>query len=509
MTQLKNNYYVKSLSWSIIQKVLSALFGFISTPLLLGVYGKADYGILSIATACNGYLSLLDLGMNTGAVRFYSIWRKEGCNETINHVARTNITFYSIIALVNVILLLLLAWFGEPLFSISQEEFSTLRVCLYILTIFSLFNWLTTVFNQLLIADKQMTFTMQMNCLSLVARASLLVAVFKLNLSLTTYFFFLTACVSFLIVPYAWKCLHDKLLDSIIPATYWTEFKPVVLFSLSIFALSMFQVTATQSRPIILSMFAENGATCVTDFSIISVFPTLIITIGGTFTGIFLPKTSEMVALGDYYIISTFAYKWTKYTSVFINYLTIPFVLCSSELLSAYVGEEYVSVSIWLVIWCFTVLIQMHTTPANALVLAYGKTKLLVITTSVACVLSVLLNMLLAPKLGVGSAVISYFIYVVVIIGLYYLYYYKKLLDLSRLKMIKSFIIPTILALASFVIIYIIPFRFDLFDFTNKRISYLMICFAKTIMWVIAYTLLLLGTRALTVKEFSNRDGNM
>ena len=75
---LRNNYYVSSFFWSTLSKILTAIVGFISVPLLLGYYGKAEYGILSIATACNGYMHLLDLGMNVGAVKFFSQWKAEG-----------------------------------------------------------------------------------------------------------------------------------------------------------------------------------------------------------------------------------------------------------------------------------------------------------------------------------------------------------------------------------------------------------------------------------------------
>ena len=75
---MKDNYYVSSLFWSTLSRILNAVLGFITVPLLLGYYGKAEYGLLSIATACNGYMHLLDLGMNTGAVKFYSQWKAEG-----------------------------------------------------------------------------------------------------------------------------------------------------------------------------------------------------------------------------------------------------------------------------------------------------------------------------------------------------------------------------------------------------------------------------------------------
>lgn len=422
---LKNSYYVSSFFWSTLSKVLTAIVGFLSVPLLLGFYGKAEYGILAIATACNGYMQLLDLGMNIGTVRFFSQWRVEGKNELINRVARTNITFYGLIAIVNILGLVGLALWGEGLFSVTHEQFLLLRTCLLIIALFSVLSWETTTFNQLLIADKQMAFTMQMQCIITVLKGLLVAMVLLFKLPLTTYFFFLTGVLTLLLIPYIIRCRKYNLINSIRPATYWNDFKVVITFSLSLFLLSLFQSTATQSRPILLSMFASNGATAVTDFRIIEVVPQMIIMIGGTFSGMFLPKTSEMVARKDEKAIKEFAYKWTTMTSIVVACLCFPVMLCTNEILTAYVGASYAHLSVWLLIWTITVLIQMHTTPGNALVLAYGKTKLLVQVTSVACVCSMILNVVLCKYFEVGSAIIAYFLYVCTIIGLYYVVFIK------------------------------------------------------------------------------------
>lgn len=403
---LKNSYYVSSFFWSTLSKVLTAIVGFLSVPLLLGFYGKAEYGILAIATACNGYMQLLDLGMNIGTVRFFSQWRAEGKNELINRVARTNITFYGLIAIINILGLVGLALWGEGLFSVTHEQFLLLRTCLLIIALFSVLSWETTTFNQLLIADKQMAFTMQMQCIITVLKGLLVAMVLLFKLPLTTYFFFLTGVLTLLLIPYIIRCRKYNLINSIRPATYWNDFKVVITFSLSLFLLSLFQSTATQSRPILLSMFASNGATAVTDFRIIEVVPQMIIMIGGTFSGMFLPKTSEMVARKDEKAIKDFAYKWTTMTTIVVACLCFPVMLCTNEILTAYVGASYAHLSVWLLIWTITVLIQMHTTPGNALVLAYGKTKLLVQVTSVACVCSMILNVVLCKYFEVGSAII-------------------------------------------------------------------------------------------------------
>lgn len=498
---LRNNYYVSSFFWSTLSKILTAIVGFISVPLLLGYYGKAEYGILAIATACNGYMHLLDLGMNVGAVKYFSQWKAEGNIDKIYRVARTNITFYGIIALINIVGLLLLAFLGRSFFSITDLQFDTLQKCLFVIALFCILSWGTTTFNQLLIADKQMSFTMQIQCVIGLLKGLLVACVFMFDWSLLTYFFSLTAVVSLLIVPYAIRCRKHNLIDSLRPATYWKDFKVVLMFSLSIFALTLFQATASQSRPIILSMFAINGAETVAEYRIVEVVPQLIIMIGGTFSGIFLPKTSEMVARKDFKSIQEFAYKWTRYTTIVVSSLCFPFILCSSEILSAYVGEEYSNLSIWLTIWCVSVLIQMHTTPANALVLAHGKTKLLVKVTSIACILSIVLNTFLCKYLSVGSAVISYFIYTLAIIGLYYVAFYKKLLRLSRLRMFTCFLYPVVLSTVTFCIVSALPISVDLFNGMNLRLSYILVCIVKSSIWLILYALALYWFKLLDLKE--------
>lgn len=484
---MATNYYISSFFWSTLSKILTAIVGFISIPLLLGYYGKAEYGILSIATACNGYMHLLDLGMNIGAVKFFSQWRAKGDIGKVYRVARTNITFYFIISAVNIVCLLVLAIWGERLFAISHEQFLQLRLCLFVLALFCTLSWGATTFNQLLIADKQMAFTMQVQCAITLLKVLAIISVFIADFALTTYFFYLTAIVALAFFPYAYKCKKDGLIDTLKPAWYWQEFKIVLKFSLSIFCLSIFQVTATQSRPILLSMFASDGAMAVADFRIVEVFPQFIIMLCGTFSGIFLPKTSEMVANNDETAIHTFAYKWTAYTTIITVIMCSPFILCAKEILSIYVGNEYIYLSKWLVLWCITVLIQMHTTPGNALILAYGKTKLLIAITSVSCFISMGINVFLCPFWGVGSAIIGYFVYVCLVIGVHYTFYYRFVIRLNNLTMLKSFVIPSVLGTVSMAIVLFI--NNTLFLYVQNNV---LVFVMKYGIWLILYMLLLL-----------------
>lgn len=499
-----NNYYLSSFFWSTLAKVLNAIFGFISVPLLLGYFGKADYGLLSIATACNGYMHIMDLGMNTGAVRFFSQWKTQGRQDLINRVARTNVSFYLIISIINVIGLLALAFWGESFFSVTHEQFLQLRLCLIILALFSPISWVASAFNQLLIADKQISFTQQVSCVQMILKILLIILVLKSHLALTTYFFYLTLILALAIVPYISRCLNNNLVDSIWPANYWGDFKVVLTFSLSIFALSLFQATATQTRPIVLGMFAEYGAEAVADYRIIEVIPQFIIMICGTFLSIFLPKTTEIYTKGNQNEISGFIKKWTSLTTALVCCLCFPFVVSANEILAAYVGDGYSYLNKWLIVWCLLLILQLHSTPAYSMLMAKGKTKMLVFFTAIASVVSVVVNALFCKPVPVGSAVIGYATYMVSLVILYYLFFYKRYLNISRRMVAAEFLKPFLLGILICAIPYFFGVSKDLFVdiFHNDRISCLAAFIINALVWFVPYVAVLYLTKIITPHTF-------
>ena len=494
------HYFFSSFFWSFLSKVLNAIFGFISVPLLLGYFGKADFGLLSIATACNGYMHIMDMGVNTGAIKYFAQWDAEGKRDLIQKVSNTNTTFYLIISCVNILGLLALAWFGESLFSVTHEQFLKLRTCFFILAIFASFSWATSAYTQLLTAYKKIAFTMKVNCVMVLLRILLIASVFGFKLDLSEYFFFLTAILAFAIVPNVIKCKKDKLLDSLKPAMHWKEFGIVFSFSMSIFAISLFQMTATQSRPIVLSIFAENGAETVADYRIIEVFPLFVMMLCGSFTGIFLPKSSEMTVKNSRNEIQNFVNAWTTKTTILVCTLSFPIVVAATELLEAYVGPEHGYLAKWLQLWCVFLIFQMHSTPAYSFILAKGKTKVLVTTIGIAAFLSIIVNISLSKIFPVGSAVLGYVVYMICQVSVDYIYMYKYCINLDRLPILKSFLAPFILGVISCLVAYVISIdKIDVFSI--ERIDYLLVFVIKAGIWLLLYAVLLFAFRVLKVSE--------
>ncbi len=485
---MKLNYYISSFFWSTLAKILNAVVGFITIPLLLKYFGVNNYGMLSLANAANAYMNLLDLGINIGSIKYFSQWRSEKKYGLINNVARTSISFYGIIGLVNALLLFSIGLFGESLFNITHDEFLILRILLFILAAFSVINWISMVFSQLLISANRISFTQQMLAVRMILKLIIIFITIHAGLSLPTYFLLITFNLALIIFPYYWACKKNRLINSFIPLFHWKDFRIVFSYSMAIFALSFFQMTAAKSRPIILGIFAPEAAIVIAHYKIIEVFPMFIASIGGMFTSILLPKSSNIIAKNDTRGKEKFAYEGTRLTTILTILLCMPVALCANELLTLYVGSAHSHLAIWLQIWCFSMMISLHTTPCNSLILAIGKTKPIVIATAISCILSIVINILLSSIIGVGSAVIGYFVYIIILSTFNYTYYYKNILKLKFIPLVFAFLKPVMLGSLCYAIIFFLRIETLINASASIKINLIIRILVKTISWAILFT---------------------
>lgn len=480
---MRNKYFIVSFFWSTVSKLFSAVFGFISVPLLLHYFGIENYGILTIAFASNAYMQLMDLGISNGSIKFYSEWKAQGKFDLIERVARTSLSFYLLIGLLNSLLLVSLGIWGESLFAVSAEQFIVLRSIFFIIAITSPISWVSGVFTQLLTANKLIAYNQR---IELIFTALKLFIIFitiysKGYINVVIYFALISTTYIFNSLIYYHKCKKENLIKGFIPKVYWTDFKLVLTYSLALFALSLFQMTATQSRPIILSIFANNAAKTVAEYKIVEVFPMFIISIAGMMTMIFLPRSAELIATNDKVGKEKLAYEGTFYTSLISVLLTFPVLLNVPELLRLYVGVDYLYLTTWIYIMCFTVLIFIHSTPCNSLLLATGRTKEYVFSTMLSCTVSILINILLCKTIGVGASVLGYFVYILMQMSFQYLYVYKYMLGLNPFMVVKSFLRPIMYSIIPFIFVYFVSQYFSITVFGESKLSVLLLVLVKCI----------------------------
>ncbi len=485
------NYYASSFSWGVLAKILNSIFGVISVPLLLSYFKVENYGVLTLATSVNAYMHLLDLGMHVGAVKFFSQWIYEKKVTLLDSVVRTSVSFYGIIGIINAGILIILALWGRNFFSISDTQFELLQKFLWISAFFAIINWIGAVFSQLLTAAQKIAFVHKMMCFVAAFKIALIYLTIYGKFSIEFYFFFFSFFLAVLVVPYAYLSKKMHLVTSLFPKFDWANFKIILIYSLSIFVLSFFQMCAASSRPIILGMFASSAAIAVAHYNIVQLLPSFILSINGILSSLLLPKASVIVAKKDNIAeLTAYIKNGSKISTILCMCLCMPILLCAKGLLAFIVGAEYIELSFWLDFAIIAFCLNLPTSVCNSLVLAIGKTKPLVWATAIFCVISIFLNAFLAPHIGMGSAILAYFLYVMGIIIFNYLYYYPTLLQLNKGVIISPIVVPILLAIIPTVLLYYI---FTFVDYSTKsRFECLPWIFLIGGLWYMLYVLLLL-----------------
>ena len=231
---------------------------------------------------------------------------------------------------------------------------------------------------------------------------------------------------------YRLKKTNIKIGQLLVPKWNYFAFKEVFIYSLTIFAIGIFQYSADNFRPILLGIFSDNGVSSVTDFRVIQTITQLIIGFRRYFSFRYFYQHLLKTLRQDNMIILEVSYLQERnMLTVFLSVIVSLIILNSYDILFLYIGRDYTHLYIWLNIWCLTVLIGLHNSPVASMVLATGKTKPLIISSAVAAVVSLSFLCIMVSRLNVGAAVIGFAIYMLIQITFYYTYYTPKVLKIQ------------------------------------------------------------------------------
>jgi len=429
--------------WGILAKILDALAKFITIPMLVGYYGKADYGLIALAFSLNAYLRLMDLGFNVGAVRYFSMWTAQGEWRKIGEVSRSSIIFYGAIGLVNAAIFLAMSAFGQQLFNLTDAQVPLYRQMMYILSVSTVFSWLSGVVIQLLSAKDELAYVNRVTVISSLLNFAVALLAIKLQWTLIAYFVAYTV-TTLIPIPFYVKRLRVFPLSRaslLTPRWHGAAFREILTYSLAIFIMGLFQLTANNLRPLLLGKFAD-GMEVLTDYRVIQTVAMLIVAFGGVFMQVLLPATSKVYAEGNRERMERLVFEATRYISVFLGFVVFVLILNAEDILTLYMGDGYGDLSLWMSLWLLTVLLSMHNTPVASLVLSTGRTRFLVYSSAVACIVSLPITVIFADTLQVGAAVVGYLVYMILQIGFFYVYYIPKVLQLDGFRLFTRAFLP-------------------------------------------------------------------
>ena len=442
-------------AWTVILNVVNGIYGFLSVPILIAYFGKTEYGLIGLAMSVNVYLRLMDLGINSTNVRFFSNWLEKNNYQKVGRLFQTSLSFYGIIGLINAAILLVIAYFSNSLFNITSEQGLIVKHLFYILSISAFVSWFTSCFEQLISANEEVGWVKKITLLPKLLQILVLILTVTLKFKIECYYA-LTTFSMFVLIPF--MVLKIRRLCPFISFRPFFDievFREVLPYCLNIFSFGLFQFSITQLRPVFLGI--ESSPESITEYNVLNGIIQAVLLLGGAFMGVVLPSASKVIANDNKVAQHLIAYKGTRYISLTLSFCCFGMMCIVPELLTVYVGEEYLHLTIWLDLWLIATL-SAHNQAISSLILAGSDIRAITLCSFVAAIMGLLLCWFLIPVFDVGGTVLAYLAYQLIQILFYYVYYWPRVMKLNSRKIfMQSFLPFFIIGITLVIVLRVVP----------------------------------------------------
>lgn len=433
---------VRGVLWSTLSNVINAIYGFIAVPILINHFGKSEYGLIGLAMSINVYLNLMDMGFNSTNVRFFSNWLANKDYIRLKKGFQTSLFFYGFIGIINVIVLLIVSLFSDVIFNVTPEQDLVLKHLLYILSISAFCQWFSSCFDQLIKATENVAWIQQRTLITKFLMIIVLLATVYLSFTIELYYF-LTCLATLSIIPmYISKIKKDIPFVSFKPKWDNQAFKEMLPYCMNIFSFSIFQFSFYNLRPVFLGI--QSTVESVADYRILNGIIGVVTMLGSAFIGILLPSTSKAVASHNLQAYYRVAYDGTKYISIMLCFCCFAIMSVGQEVLTLYVGNEYLYLLPWFNMWLLCTL-GTHNQAISSLILAGNDIRAISYSSAFASVLGLIVAWILIPYYDIGGVSIAYVAYMVILTAFFYLYYWPYKMKINSLKVFKEAFIPFVI----------------------------------------------------------------
>lgn len=451
----KTKSIISGITWTIVNNLVNILYGIVSVPFLIDYFGKGNYGLIGIAISVNVYTQLLDLGMSNTNVRFFAEYIEKSEQIKIKTLFNLSNFLYIIIGVINTLILLFVSFHVGDFFNVSSEQEIILRNLLLIIALNTIFSWISASYDQFLRANELIDWIKQRTILLRLLQFCIIILTIHYHLSIEIYFLLYTFLAT-LIFPLTY--LKTKKIASYLKfgCRFDSEMAKIVLpYGISLFSFGIFHFLAMNSRPIVLGNII--GAEAVADFNVISAIASSVLVFSSSFTQVLLPIVTKFAVNNDKSSIEAVMLKGTKYAVILLSFVIFLLVINIKEILVIYVGNEYVWLSKWAIVWLLTLLLS-HRNILTSLVFTETKLKSVCIMAAIAMTTSLVLYFVLTQKLGVGGVILGFSVHELIHTVFYYVYFLPKKCKVNTYNIFTQSVFPVwiVLLAAAFV-----PFVFS------------------------------------------------
>lgn len=425
--------------WGTIYNIVNGIYGFVSVPILINYFGKAEYGLIGLAMSVNVYLRLMDLGFNSTNVRFFAAWLAKKDYDKTQKMFQTSLAFYGSVGLLNALILFAVSLFTQQLFHLDPDQDTILKNLLYVLMVSAIVSWYSSCFDQLIRATENVGWIQRRSFIPKLSQIAVLLLTVLAHLSIELYFL-LTTFSMFLIIPLSVKKIRQETpFVSFLPKWNLPILKEILPYCLNIFSFSIFQFSFYNLRPVFLGM--QGTIESVADFRVLNQVISLITLFAGSFMGALLPSASKIVATKNKEAYYKIAYDGTKYISIVICFCSFGMMTVGTDVIKMYVGDDYLNLIPWFYLWLLCILGD-HNRAISSLLLAGNDIRVIAYMSAAACFVGLPVSWFLIPHYQVGGVVLGFCAYMLIQMLFYYIYYYPRKMKIDSRRVLLHSLLP-------------------------------------------------------------------
>lgn len=279
---------------SYVNILLQTLINFIYVPILLYYIGKNEYGLYQLIGSFIAYFSIMDFGLTTAVIRFYTKYKVEN-----DKIAMENLLAIAMRCFVGITIFLVILAIGvyislDGIFSYSMTEYELISAKnIFLLLIFNIIITISTmIFRAIINAHEKFLFLKGLETIQLTLQPILVVLIlqeYPTAFSVALVQTILNICLIIVRIYYCFTKLEIK-----IKFHYWDKilFKEFKKLALSSFVVSIIDQIFYRTNQIILGIV--DGTVAVAIYSIASLIYMNYMMISVAISGVYLPYIVEL-----------------------------------------------------------------------------------------------------------------------------------------------------------------------------------------------------------------------
>ena len=453
MKNLSSNKQIKlGAIISYIAIAFNIISGLIYTPWMVSQIGRADYGLYTLVTSVISYFTL-DFGFGGAISKFIAQYRAEKKEEQIGKLLGLVYKFYLAIDIFILIALTVVFLFIENIFvSLTPLEIEKFKTIFVISGMFTLVSFPCTTFNGIMIAYEKF---IQMKVCDLLSK--LLIVLFMIISLLMGYGLYALVIVNtavHLLINIIKLSIVKKNVNQKIDFKFFDKkmLKTVTSFSIWVTVMSIAHRFLFNITPSILGI--TSGAIAISVFAVGSTIEGYTYTFANALNSLFLSKVSKMVAdNASKEEVTNLMIKVGRIQLIIVGAILSIFIAMGQEFVVLWMGEGFKDsylVAVFVILPC---IITLTLDIARTLLMVENKVCYRAVFYVIAAAISVVVSLLLSPKLGALGAAIGIFLASLAghIICMNWVYSKKLKLNMTRfyknchLKALPIFIVTILL----------------------------------------------------------------